>query len=515
MPTPDRPLPGVERCVSSMDSTSSRRAAENPAPSSPRAPSPLDCCTHIHGKWYDLRQFSHPGGPVALSLAYGRDATVLFEQSHAFTDRARLAALLAPLRVDSDVSAELHARFPHVAGEAAVFDFDAAAATLAAPASSGALVAAPASTASADAFEADVLSLARSYFAGEAARRGVSVRTATKAPPLRWFHFFFLLALFLLSIPPLIRGWWPALFITPTLCWIWMVNYWHDAAHFAMSERWAVNSALTYAAPWFSSPLIWYHQHVVGHHAYTNIPGRDPDLYHAPSMWRFSTDIRVRPAHGYQACSTPLLWLISVPTLLMLKPLVALRTGVYNRVVVLQKMSAWRIAMHLAGRVGVFASLYVWPFFAFPGNYSKAFAFAIVPIAVYSAWFMASSQPNHHSEDCRGDERSGTCDVGGKEASDAAPRRVNWYRHQCSTSQTVAPGSEVAFWLSGGLNLQCEHHLFPTVNHWHLRSLQPHVEAIAKRHGVPYPRSATIGEAFSKLWAYLRIMGRKNTPKTK
>jgi fatty acid desaturase len=337
--------------------------------------------------------------------------------------------------------------------------------------------------------------LARRHFAAEAARRGVSVRAATKAPLLRWAHFFALLVVFLISVPPLLRGWWPALLVTPTLCWIWMVNYWHDAAHFAMADSWLVNAALTYAAPWFSSPLIWYHQHVIGHHAYTNIPGRDPDLYHAPGLWRFSKDLRVRAAHGWQAYTTPLLWLLSVPTLLLLKPLIALRTGVYNRVVALRALPPWRAALHICGRAAVFCSLYVWPFFAFPGDRVKALAFAVAPIAVYSGWFMAASQPNHHSEDCRGEEGVSGC-------------RVNWYRHQCATSQTIAPGSEVAFWLSGGLNLQCEHHLLPTVNHWHLRALQPEVEALARAHGVPYPRSATIGEAFVKLWSYLRVMGR-------
>jgi delta11-fatty-acid desaturase len=512
---------GIERFTESgsVDAPKAVKTVRDPA---------HDAFTFIHGSWYDLSQFSHPGGPVALSLAHGRDATVLFEQSHVFTDRSRLSALLGPLRVGPELSAALHARFPRVAGEAACYNFDAAAATLRVARgcdAEGAAAAAGAPAPPTDAFEADVLFAARRYFAAEAARRGVSMRAATKAPPARWAHFFALLALFVLSVPPLVRGWWPALVITPTLCWVWMVNYWHDAAHFAMSASWRANALLTYAAPWFSSPLMWYHQHVIGHHAYTNMPGRDPDLYHAPSVWRFSADVRARPVHAWQAVTTPILWLLSVPTLLMLKPLVALRRGVYNRVVVLRALPRWRVAAHLAGRAGVFASLYVWPFFAFPGRYAKATAFALVPIAVYSAWFMVSSQPNHHSEDCRGDGAAGGGAAGGGAAGgnaagggdmtggdgDAAPaghRRVNFYRHQCATSQTVAPGSEIAFWLSGGLNLQCEHHLLPTVNHWHLRALQPEIEALARRHGVPYPRSATIAEAFEKLWRFLRIMGR-------
>ena len=42
------------------------------------------------------------------------------------------------------------------------------------------------------------------------------------------------------------------------------------------------------------------------------------------------------------------------------------------------------------------------------------------------------------------------------------------------------------FVMSGGLNLQVEHHLLPGVNHWHLRALQPAIERICAKHGVPY-----------------------------
>jgi len=198
-------------------------SGETPGPSlaPPRGAAPLalgaGAYTLIHGSWYDLSKFSHPGGPVALGLAYGRDATVLFEQSHVFTDRARLAALLAPLRAPPELSAALHARFPRAADEATCFDFDAAAATLRLGGDGGGEP-----PPAVDAFEADVKALALRHFAAEAARRGVGLRAATKAPPVRWAHFFVLLAAFLASVPPLLRGWWPALLITPTLCWLWM-----------------------------------------------------------------------------------------------------------------------------------------------------------------------------------------------------------------------------------------------------------------------------------------------------
>jgi delta11-fatty-acid desaturase len=214
--------------------------------------------TLIHGRWINLSTFapSHPGGPVALSLAAGRDGTILFEQSHPFTDRARLAALLDKHTAPPELAAELHQRWPRASSEAAAFDFRAAAAALKHGSSSGGGGGGSSSSRSAvDGFEASVKAIAKSYFEREAARRGVSLQEATKAPPERWAHFFALGTAFIaLGLLPLIRGEWYALLSAPILCWFWMVNFWHDASHFAMSRDWRVNCVLTYIAPWFSSP---------------------------------------------------------------------------------------------------------------------------------------------------------------------------------------------------------------------------------------------------------------------
>jgi len=38
--------------------------------------------TRIHGTWYDLATFKHPGGPISLSLIKDRDGTALFKSHH-------------------------------------------------------------------------------------------------------------------------------------------------------------------------------------------------------------------------------------------------------------------------------------------------------------------------------------------------------------------------------------------------------------------------------------------------
>jgi len=215
----------------------------------------------LHGRWLDVTHFAHPGGPVALSLAVGRDATVLFESCHPFTARGVLASSLAPLAITSaEAAAYLDAKYARELASSSnadgPYDFD----LTSAAASLGLGGDAKAPPAAGDAFEKEVKALALTYFRGEAARRGVSLRVAMKATPARVATVCAMGLAFAVSAVALLRGWPPALLLAPTLCWVWMVNFWHDAAHFAWSADWRLNVAATYAAPWFSSPLMWYHQ---------------------------------------------------------------------------------------------------------------------------------------------------------------------------------------------------------------------------------------------------------------
>ena len=80
--------------------------------------------------------------------------------------------------------------------------------------------------------------------------------------------------LFLATLPAVFRGELWTLLAMPLTYWVLGVNTFHDASHFALSRDWRVNSLATYLGWYFSSPLEWYHQHVIGHHVYANIPDK-------------------------------------------------------------------------------------------------------------------------------------------------------------------------------------------------------------------------------------------------
>lgn len=426
----------------------------------------------IHGVWYDVSRFKHPGGPVMLSLGEGRDATALFESHHPFTPRATLENILRKYRIEE--SAETKLLDKREQEDLFVWpEYETKDDSPHAPVT---------------AFAEEVRTKVQSYFEGEAKRRGVPLLEATKATPTRWLEILLYAVIAFSTFPAYIRGEWWSLLATPLTYWVLGVNTFHDGSHFALSRNWRVNAVATYIGWWFSSPLEWYHQHVIGHHAYPNIPERDPDLYHNGKMERHTKTLRWRPLHSHQPRTWLPIWWIGTFAMSYLKPLQMLMTNWYNRSVFVMPLDRKRKLQHVLGRVMVFCLCHVWQFFVF--SPLKAFAFSSVPVGVVSLCFMLSSQVNHLTPE--------NIDVSSRD----------FYAHQVMTSHTFAIRDRLSFIFTGGLNFQIEHHLFPTVNHCHLRKIQPIVKQACIKHNVPYHESKTMGEAFSKYLQHMHLLSR-------
>ena len=86
----------------------------------------------------------------------------------------------------------------------------------------------------------------------------------------------------------------------------------------------------------------------------------------------------------------------------------------------------------------------------------------------------------------------------------------DYYKHQVLTSHSFQGQSAFTSWFTflftGGLNLQIEHHLFPTINHCHLRNIQPIVKDVCKKHGVFYHESKSYGEALGKYLKHMDVL---------
>jgi acyl-lipid Delta6-acetylenase / acyl-lipid (9-3)-desaturase len=62
---------------------------------------------------------------------------------------------------------------------------------------------------------------------------------------------------------------------------------------------------------------------------------------------------------------------------------------------------------------------------------------------------------------------------------------TEFYRKQIITGRDIHP-TIMATWLTGGLNYQIEHHLFPSLPRHNFHLVQPHVRALCKKYNVPY-----------------------------
>lgn len=113
-----------------------------------------------------------------------------------------------------------------------------------------------------------------------------------------------------------------------TLCWMqaaWTGNWWwavgsglltemigfclmHDSSHNAVSKRPIVNYVGSLWSSWmFWNTWVWLQHHVYGHHSYTAIFEKDPDIHNAELFLRKHPSTEMRPVYKYQRwCS----WII-------------------------------------------------------------------------------------------------------------------------------------------------------------------------------------------------------------
>jgi len=432
----------------------------------------------IHGKWYDMSGYNHPGGPIMLRLGASRDATALFESHHPFTSRKHLEQLLEKHRVQDPSDPAAGCQLLDQRDHEQMYAWPEPEKTTS-----------DQSQRPLSAFALELQSRVRDYFAAEAKRRGVSLLQATKATPAKWMQLALMFALFSATLPYFLAGRYWTLLLTPFLYWLFEVNSFHDASHFALSRDWRINALGTYTGIWFSSPLAWYHQHIIGHHAYPNIPQRDPDLYHNGTFERHTKTLRHRPLHMHQDKTWLPIWLLGTFAMSFLKPLQMFATGYYNRAVAVTRYSKRRIYDHFVGRVLVFALCHLWSFILLD-SWIDAALFSAIPAMVVSVCFMICSQVNHLT------------------AENIDVRDPCFYAHQVKTSHsfggTTWLSRKWAFLFSGGLNLQIEHHLFPTVNHSHLPHISGIVKDVCKKHGVYYHESTGFRQAFGKYLAHMK-----------
>lgn len=418
-------------------------------PSTSATPSDL---WFIDGNPYDLEDFveSHPGGREALRLARGTNCTELFRTYHLLG--ASKMKLLERHRVEVDRTAPEFAE----------------------------LLAPGRFTFHESGFYKTVSARARAYFRD----------TKQKSGSTRSFQVAAIFGIFLtigLAIPAFVFGSVWAAVALGVIRGLTSVGPGHGMSHFSQFPRGNWNSwVFRLASPFLvSSWAIWTNSHVRSHHVATLTHDDLQDNY---PLKRVQASLPHRTWHRFQHFY---IWPIYLLALLLwslqdfLESVVSLfkAHGVHSRFSWLRRLeNVMAIGVNLAFYVGM-------PFFFL--DVPTAALVVLVSTAVASPIVVIQIVVNHEVPETVNLTSNGDS--------------VDWGEHQVTTSHNFGVGSWLALHLSGGLNMQVEHHLFPGVHYAHYPALSAIVQATCLEFGLGYHSSAHVFEAVGKHYHALKL----------
>jgi len=413
--------------------------------------------TKIHNKYYNIEGFKHPGGKDAIWHSYGRDATAMFEMYHPFVNQEKLQSILQKY----EVSAE-EAKPYLLAGEDDVPQFEY----------------------NTD-FSREIKQEVTTYFKEEADKNNTTMRKITKATTNRWMLIGLLNVLRASSVVWWLSGSVYGLIAFPILSWLGLSNVFHDACHFSLSDNWKINKIFSYSGYDLLPPILWYYQHNIGHHAYTNIDNKDPDIYHGSYIARDSKFSKFKLLYKIQPYNIWIKWIMSWTVVISLfKKIYYKLIPRYNKSLdYLEIIDKILVIIYICIR---YICTYYW--------FNKNIFYVIIPTFLFSGIFMLNSQITHLHDDTFHNEK-------------------DWYKHQVLTSSNHSIGSTFGYIFSGGLNYQIEHHLFPGVNHCHYPYIQPIVEAVCKKHGVIYKKFNGYYDAFCSYYRHIIALSHDDSKK--
>jgi len=285
----------------------------------------------------------------------------------------------------------------------------------------------------------------------------------------------------------------------------------HDANHGAASRDPRVNAVLGFGADLIGGcKYFWMQQHWT-HHAYTNDHVLDPDATSADPIVLF---------HDYDpgASANPRRWWSPVQHLLIL-PLLSFYwlSSILNPGFIRLEHSSPAVSSAITLDNDWFRSCRPWAWTvraAYLGvNIVAPFFHSAAPLTVVGHILLMGAAESLHlaalfalSHNFQGVERFPMRKHKHAAVGDvAAASQPDWFTLQVETSSTY--GGAIAGWLTGGLNYQIEHHLFPRISSVHYPLIQPVVKRLALKHGVRYTGYDYIWQNARSTLAYLRQVG--------
>ena len=417
-------------------------------------------------KVYDVTEFldKHPGGSQQLLLAAGRDVTHLFNSYHSFgtrkliAKRCRLIGVLEETPQESNTET-FTGKYPPE-----------------------------------DKLYEELQKRIRKYFKDNNLNphmeisfvlNGIAVTVAV----LLFWYFAVSFArdgrLVASSIFSLLTG------FSSSLC-LMLVG--HDVCHFAFTSKpwvWKWLSHIVCCVVGVSGH-IWKYHHVIGHHIHPNHEKLDPDVTSEDSyIYRVLSIQSWCPHYIYQHIYVPLLYLV-----VSFKLKVMDFESMYSRKkgnIHINPPDVQEWVLFLLTKFAHIMFRLILPCFYAP-FLSVLFLNCLAEAA--GGFWLGFNLPLNH--------------VNNAVMFPKSPSDMTWSEMQIATTADYATDSKFWSFLSGRLNHQIVHHLFPSVLSTYYSKITPIVYATCAEFGVPYICYSDIWSIWKSHLKYLKLMGQED-----
>jgi fatty acid desaturase len=401
----------------------------------------------IDGKAYDFSGFvkRHPGGSAAIGLAKGLDCTELFRTYHLMKTPGDSILKKYEVKLEQP------------------YDFGMSNYTF-----------------EENGFLQTARGRVRQYFIQEKKSSKASIAWQVGAI----FGIFILLGLY---YPAYIMGSVIAALVHGFLKGFLAITGGHAMSHFSLFTKGSLNTLVfRFCSPFvLSAHNIWSTSHIVSHHVHTLTHDDLQDNY---PVKRIQPSLPFMWFHRFQHVYIWIVYLFGLPLWTFadfFASIPTLFTGKHH-------MRHLGIAERLENTIGLTINIFITillPFFFL--KFPHALLVCLCSNIPASLMTVIQIAVNHEVPETQN-------------KVDPKNVKIDWGAHQVLTSHNFGVNSKIALHMSGGLNMQVEHHLFPSVHYTHFHAIAPIVQQTCKEFGLTYNTSSSIFEAVKKHYNLLK-----------
>ena len=426
-------------------------------------------CT-IHGKKYNLTNFieRHPGGKDTILMTKGKDCTELFESYHTFTQRHKLLLDKYYVKDVPDYKSD--------------FDWDNTP------------------------FYDECKEAVKKYFSPKGKESTNEIISNSKIPWKYAFGCFIGFVLMLYSFYLFCTGDFYAIFYFPVLYLVTGSEFMHTGSHHGFSTYPIINKSISYIGNFHCQYYIWTIFHVIGHHQYTNIPDKDPDLEHFLH--------KNKQISGYKTYKTQNMiysdkWKTNFWFLFPIASSFGISLLEVSSYLEQKKIHTVDINEEFIDFIRndrlIFQLLHILFIVCYPHGILQGF------FALFWAWNIHGILFNFFSQISHLNEGS-MIEV---EKYKKNKQKVEWAVHQMLSTMDYSPDNTFIRILSANLNYQIVHHMFPSIHPAHYPSIRKLLIPIAKKYNIDYEKrsSQPFYEALTNYFNWIYSINENNEEK--